>query len=267
MGSYVPSTDRETDLSLNSNCCVCAGIVTYNPDLIRLDQNISSIADQVDKVFVVDNGSGNVSDIVDYCESEPRVCLVRNSENKGIAAALNQLFVLGKDRGYSYVLTLDQDSVSMPGMVDALFQHAGKGVGIVAPQVIDRNKEDIEDASRLLDGRVFQVAQAARKGILTSGSLTSVQAWGYVGGFDENFFIDYVDYDFNKRLLLEGYTLLRAGDAGLIHECGKATPTWLRTPRKGQDGTWSLERFYSFGHSSFRCYYKARNRILYSKKD
>ncbi len=32
------------------------------------------------------------------------------------------------------------------------------------------------------------------------------------------------------------------------------------------DGRWHLERFYSFGHSEFRCFYKARNRILFSRK-
>ena len=32
-------------------------IVTYNPDVERLEENIKAIATQVDKVVIVDNGS------------------------------------------------------------------------------------------------------------------------------------------------------------------------------------------------------------------
>ncbi len=245
---------------------ICGGIVTFNPDLVRLSQNVNAIKDQVSEVFIVDNGSSNADAIETFCNSFKNVQFIHNGANEGIAAALNQIMNAGKQNGYRAVLTLDQDSVSTPGMVEALASHMDDGVGIVAPQVIDRNKDDFESASNLLDGKVYRVKQAARKGILTSGSLTSVAAWEYVGGFDDNFFIDYVDYDFNKRLLLEGFSLIRTGETCLIHECGKAVPTWLFTPRKGQDGVWRLERFFSFGHSPFRCYYKARNRVLYSRK-
>ena len=78
--------------------------------------------------------------------------------------------------------------------------------------------------------------------------------------------IDYVDYDFNERLLLNGYKLLKVNKAKLIQEVGNAKPTWLYTPRKESDGSWKIERFYAFGHSPMRCYYKARNRIYYTKK-
>ena len=43
-----------------------AGIVTFNPDIERLNENISAIINQVDKVVVVDNGSENADDIKKY---------------------------------------------------------------------------------------------------------------------------------------------------------------------------------------------------------
>ena len=42
---------------------VYAGIVTYNPKIERLIENINSIYPQVDKVIVYDNGSENIEDI------------------------------------------------------------------------------------------------------------------------------------------------------------------------------------------------------------
>ena len=52
----------------------------------------------------------------------------------------------------------------------------------------------------------------------------------------------------------------------MIHECGNMQATPLVVLRRSQNNKWHFERFYSFGHSPFRCYYKARNRILFSKK-
>lgn len=258
--------DAERANSFNPKLKVCAGIVTFNPDLERLKENIDSICNQVDKVYICDNGSNNAISLKKLAGKYECVQVIWNKKNDGIAAALNKIAKTAKKSNYSYLLTLDQDSVSTVGMVATLMNEMKPGVGIVSPQVIDRNKESIDRYEEKLDGKVYEVKQAARKGILTSGALTDLDAWAYVNGFDEQFFIDYVDYDFNKRLLLEGFHLIRTGKTALIHECGRAHPTFLVLPRKGQNGRWSFERFYSFGHSPFRCYYKARNRILYSKK-
>jgi len=245
---------------------ICAGIVSYNPEIGRLDANLLSVSKQVSRVFVVDNGSDNINEIEELLSRYSCIDLLRNKANEGIAKALNQLVKAAELAGFNHILFLDQDSVSTDGMVNVLSQFVGERIGIVAPQIIDRNKESIDDIDSALDHKTYFVETAARKGVITSGSLTNIQVCKQIGGFDENMFIDYVDYDLNKRLLLEGYKIIRTGDTALIHECGKAVPTWLKTPRKGQDGKWRLERFYSFGHSPFRCYYKARNRVIYSRK-
>ena len=65
--------------------------------------------------------------------------------------------------------------------------------GIVSPQIVDRNMVDISNWDSCRDNKVYEVHQAARKGIITSGALTSIEAWKHVGGFDDSFFIDYVD--------------------------------------------------------------------------
>jgi rhamnosyltransferase len=96
--------------------------------------------------------------------------------------------------------------------------------------------------------------------------LLNLRTLDEVGWFDERFFIDFVDYDLNMRLLRAGYRIARVNGTYLIHQHGHAHKTWLRTPRKSLDGQWHWETFYSFGHDPSRCYYKARNRVLYSRK-
>ena len=40
-----------------------AGIVLYNPDILRSQENIEAIIGQVDEVLCIDNCSNNISDI------------------------------------------------------------------------------------------------------------------------------------------------------------------------------------------------------------
>lgn len=245
---------------------IYAGIVTYEPELERLAENISGIVGQVNAVLVYDNGSSNADEIATLVASYPTVTLLRSSSNSGVAAALNRVAEAAVGRGAQFVVTLDQDSVSTPGMVAVLSDEMKAGVGIVTPYIVDRNKLTEEEYLRMSLPRVHRYAQPARKGAITSGCLVNLTVWSQVGGFDERFFIDYVDYDFNQRVMEAGYQILRANRTHLVHEVGKAVKTWLRVPRRGMSGRWELEAFYTFGHNPLRCYYKARNRVLFTRK-
>jgi rhamnosyltransferase len=192
--------------------------------------------------------------------------LTESAHNVGIAAALNRISSAAVEFGCLWLVTLDQDSVCAPDMVTTLRKHADDSTPLVTPYIVDRNKMTLEEYARLELPPVQYHRWAASKGAITSGALLNLRKLDEVGGFDERFFIDIVDYDLNMRLLRAGYRLARVNGTYLLHRHGEARRTWLRTPRRSLDGQWHWETFYSFGHSSTRCYYKARNRILYSKK-
>ena len=42
-----------------------AGIVLYNPDIKRLEENISAIAPQVNELILIDNSSKNIDEIAE----------------------------------------------------------------------------------------------------------------------------------------------------------------------------------------------------------
>ena len=75
---------------------VYAGIVTYNPEMALLEKNIRSIKGQINTVIVVDNASANITEIEKLCELL-EVPILRNKQNLGIAAALNQLMQYGHE--------------------------------------------------------------------------------------------------------------------------------------------------------------------------
>lgn len=245
---------------------IVAGIVTFEPDIERLGQNLDGIAGQVDKVLICDNGSSNAEAIRALAGRVGDVRVLSSSTNEGIGAALNRLAEHARTLGATSILTLDQDSVSPAGMVAELSRVAARGIPVVTPYIVDRNKLSVDEYHRLALPEIEFYEQAARRGAITSGELVDLSVWAEVGGFDEQFFIDYVDYDFNQRVLLAGHRIARANRTHLLHEVGRAVPTWLRVPRKTLSGDWRIERFYSFGHSPQRCYFKARNRILFTRK-
>src|SRR5215216_2553385 len=94
---------------------VVAVIVSYNPG-DEFPENVHAILEQVATVIIVDNGSESTS-LLEKAAELPRVEVIYNAGNLGIANALNQGFERAISEGFEYVLTFDQDSRPMPWMV------------------------------------------------------------------------------------------------------------------------------------------------------
>ena len=121
---------------------VCAVIVTYHPTAEMLE-NMPRVLDQVQGLVVVDNGS-------DTSEIEPLRAisrtlgfhLIENSENLGIAEALNQGVLWAKNEGFPWVVLFDQDSGITDGFVSLMFalweSHPHRErVGSIQPRYVD----------------------------------------------------------------------------------------------------------------------------------
>lgn len=194
---------------------ICAGIVLYNPDLKRLMDNIDNIVAQVDKVFLVDNGSVNIKQVKQLHEYSEKVSLICNARNMGIAMALNQLANEAKGQGYTWILTLDQDSVCQPKLIDTYEKYIGMpNVGILTCNIIDRNF-GVESYTKKAEYEECNFC-------ITSGALLNINAWEKVGGFDNKMFIDKVDYDLCLSMRERGIKIVRVNYNGLLHEIGHA---------------------------------------------
>lgn len=225
---------------------ICAGIVLFNPDVERLKKNIEAIIWQVEKIYIIDNGSRNQHAIRKLVNSYGTVSLTINSDNLGIAKALNQMCSLAIEDNYQWILTLDQDSICSVGMLDIMKNYVNnKNIGIICPDIY-------------YEGRKMREKKAKKKiefvsACMTSASLTNLVAWKTVGGFCDDYFIDYVDNEFCMKLCLHHYKILRVNNCILNHELGQA-----------QQGKFLgiFKYSYSF-HTPIRMYYITRNNLAF----
>lgn len=194
---------------------VCAGIVLFNPNLIRLRENIESIKNQVERIYAVDNGSKNKKELRSLITNYPNIIYIRNDENKGIASALNQLCQYACDDGFEWILTLDQDTISSLNLIEEMIKYVGETkVGILCPNVEYEGWK--KHNKRATEKRPYTEVKAC----MTSASLTRIEAWENVGGFRNEYFIDYVDNEFCMKLKLNGYRILRINQSSIRHQLG-----------------------------------------------
>ena len=181
------------------NNSIIAGIVTFNPDIDRLVRNVNSIKNQVDQVVLVDNGSNEMEMILSLLNDDEKVVFICNDANVGIATALNQVCQWACDRGYRWCITLDQDSVCPIDYVNQVSEllDSDELIGQIVPLLFESKSMKYCYLGCKPNGAKFQEVHRS----ITSASITKIDAWNEVGKFDDDLFIDYVDYDFNVRLI------------------------------------------------------------------
>lgn len=228
-------------------CCkICAGIVTYNPNILLLEKCINSIEDQVEYVILIDNNSTNIEEINKLLEKYRKTELLCNYENKGIAFALNQIANKAIEYGCEWFLTLDQDSICDSRMILVYKEYVNiVDVAVICPNIElrvlnNQTKESMVEAK-------FEYIDTA----ITSGSLIRVDDWKKVRGFWEYLFIDKVDDDFCYAVRNNGKRILRTNEIILEHEIGKPVVKKF---------LW--KQYYADNYPKFRYYYIARNTIL-----
>jgi rhamnosyltransferase len=95
-----------------------------------------------------------------------------------------------------------------------------------------------------------QPAYRRRPVVITSGTLYPVSAWESLGGFREDYFVDYVDIEYCLRARARGFDVVQSTGPCLIHRIGHPAPRRalgrLMTPTN---------------HDASRRYYITRNRI------
>jgi rhamnosyltransferase len=235
---------------------VCLVYVTYHPDA-QFPVRLKSVASQVDSLIIVDNGStDDALHMLNEIAANPAIRLALNSENLGIAAALNIGIQQAVILGYRWVLLLDQDSRVHADLVDALLE--------VHESFLDKNRLAVlgsgyaphgssEPTDHVAPGNQGHSQAAAPlwdevECAITSGSLLSLDAYSLIGPFREEFFIDHVDYEYCVRARASGYRVIQTRRSLMSHSIGAPTQHKVLWFKK-----WTTN------HSADRRYYFARN--------
>jgi|SRR5882762_160934 len=227
---------------------VCAVAVTYHPDA-ELPARLRRILQQVDRLVIVDNGSGQAEiKMLQGFAANPLITLVLNFDNFGIARALN----IGIERaialGFTWVLLLDQDSCIDDDMVQTLI-----AVYAAFPErdrlaVIGSGFRAADEAPREPTDEGGGDGWEEAESVITSGSLIPLKAHAAVGAFREDFFIDYVDTEYCFRARAKAYRVIRTRKPIMSHAIGAITRHNVLGIKK-----------WTFNHSAERRYYIARN--------
>lgn len=247
-------------------------LVSFHPDA-DLPARVNRILGQLGALVIVDNGSGEATlRRLTELTLDPRIALESLPRNLGVARALNIGIRRARVLGYDWVLLLDQDSVADAGMVEELIAaHASfpepARLAVLGAGFRDIHKPEGEPAPARSAGTARDgagpgggskaPAPAWREveSVITSGSLLSLSMLDRIGGFRDDFFIDYVDSEFCFRARALGYRVAITRKPLMSHAIGESTHHALLGVRK-----------WTSNHSADRRYYMARNDTIMLKE-
>ncbi|HRH49274.1 MAG TPA: hypothetical protein PLP23_11035 [Panacibacter sp.] len=256
---------------------IAGTVILYNPDIEVID-NIQSYINAISKLYIVDNSELQVKESLDDILQFPHVVYLHDGENKGIACRLNQVCNLAIQDGYEWLLTMDHDSSFIKKKLDEYFSCINTF----------EKKENVAMFGLRYYGEQLQegcIASAVNE-LITSGSVINLQLYPYVGGFDENLFIDEVDFEYCLNSVTHGYKIIQFQNIFLNHNLGhlsyhrslktnKLTPRTLHSPLRIYYGV----RNFLYVQSKFKNNFKEdmcikrkglmnriKNNILYNKK-
>lgn len=207
---------------------VAALIVNWNSGPLIGAAVGSILSTSESEIVVVDNASSDESlNAVDTSDS--RVRILRNDENLGFAAGINQGF---RETRSTYVLILNPDARARPGTIAALKSvldgnaRAGAVGGYVNARYLPRSLPTMGSLIRENLG-LGRSARAVPSGLVRvdqpAGSALMVrrEAFDAVSGFDEQFFPAwYEDVDFAKSLAVSGWEIYFDPTARFEHDGG-----------------------------------------------
>lgn len=231
---------------------ISAVVVTYKPNMDKLDKLITSINGQVDNLVIVNNGC--LFDLSSKYESFFTSLKIYNlGENKGIGFAQN--FGVNKSNllGSEYSLLLDQDSIVSENMVYELVKgFYDDKIAAVGPTIIDsrtNNKFPYYTYTGIIRNNSLNNPPLLKcfyetDVLISSGTIVNNNIF-INNPNNEKLFIEYVDVEWCLRLRSKGFKILFCENITMLHELGD-----------------SRERFFGIEfplHEPFRYYYVVRN--------
>ena len=239
-------------------------VVTYNPDSETLLLQLSRLKSQVEKIYIVDNGSQNAHEVVNAASKVESTTIHLCDDNYGLGRAHNIGIQACRDAGHDAVLILDQDTIPHEHMVSTLVKSLDH-LSQTSPRTSAVGSRYIGASGQSsffvqFSGFRFQKHYCAKSKfndvipadmLISSGSLIPMNAIDAIGNMDEALFIDHIDTEWFLRAKSAGWQAFGVCDAVMEHHLGESTlHVWW--------GRWRSLPI----HSAFRYYYIYRNSIL-----
>ena len=219
-------------------------IITFNPDINVLSSSILKLIKSDFNIIIMDNNSSNFREIKKRFQNIKNLKFISKSENLGLSVRLNEIFRSAIKDKFDYVLYLDQDSI----VSDLLISEYEKNASLFTILVSNYKERMIKNHKN----RKFNKNLPP----ILSGSLISTKTWLRIGAFDENLFIDGIDFDFFYRANKSGISIIRVPNVWISHQIGE-----------GKYVGFLFFKIYTQNHNSFRKRNIAFSLVYLSRKN
>ncbi len=205
-------------------------VINYNSidDTLECVSSIKKSTVSVD-IIMVDNASGNNEGerLKELC---PDDTVILNSENLGFSGGNNVAIRYAMDKGYEYIILLNNDTVIDPGMIERLLAAASPSA-IAAPAMYSFDCPERlwyygGEVNRWTGNVVMNTkgdtGTEAKETLFATGCCMVVHRdiFKKVGGLDESFFLYFEDAEFCLRCLEKGMRFFLVPEAKLWHKVG-----------------------------------------------
>lgn len=221
-------------------------IVTYFPNQKDLLKNIQSCIRHVDELIIWENTPVNHityqrETFLQY--SHEKISFTGVGYNVGIGKALNMGAKEAIEKGFTHLLTLDQDSYFETGHLEKyriqISEFKDDKVGVWGVNYFHDNEFAYNRAEKYLE----------QPDCITSGSIIPVNTFLSAGFFDEDLFIDGVDFDFCYKIKQNSdLKTVICSEVIMNHKVGYLTKTKFG--------------FSTENYSAFRSYFIVKNHLL-----
>lgn len=211
-------------------------IVTYNPDS-KLIEALNIHKKIVDTIIIIDNNSSNKSSWIKKIPEQ--TILIQSEKNQGIAWGLNEGICIAIKFNKDFVLTFDQDSIPVENILQLYSPFVQSNIGLIGTSF----------STHSINVKNIQIKETLT--VITSGCLHNLKAYASVGPYNNELFIDSVDFDYAIRTKMHGYKVLRSINPLIAHRLGYPISKW---------------GIQSSNHSPLRRYYMSRNHVYLCRK-
>lgn len=209
--------------------------VLYNPNESVLT-NLNSYSNCVDVSVVVDN-SDTKNEISQSLKNDPNFIYIDMDGNKGIAAALNKGIEYLNSKNIDFALTMDQDSLFPTKYYPNILKLVNKYKTDYSVIGLNFNQDN---------GGLDEIIEVPYW--ITSGNFVNISDFMSVGGFMNELFIDYVDFELGYKFKTNGFKICYLKGFSLKHTIGNPIEIHLFG-----------KTYYAMNHSPIRYYYRYRN--------
>jgi rhamnosyltransferase len=230
---------------MNKHAKILAVIVTYNPEIGYLKSFLEVLSKQIDSVLIYDNNSLNFKYIASI-QFPQNVIIHSCSINKGLPAHYNVAIQYGLENGFDYLLILDQDSSFDEHFLGEYRKHFDDNYVCLVPFLVHNNS----DYEKKYSTKTKEACDYVERSI-NSGTLINLHKLPNDFRFDEDLFIDCVDFDFFEKIHKLGNKVLRVNSAKLHISLGDIS---------------RIGPFFLYNYSPFRLEKQTRDRIIYLRK-